>query len=267
MSEYFFLVNVGDGIVSSVCLSKFIPNRLSKSPIGIKYKVAIYIQNLDSTIWKKIDEVEFNNSNNITLKSSSYDLEVGQLAVVVPCNIEAVLDDSVNILPEPLSRKVDHSPVNERATISFKKGNVYSSFQGEFPYQMSKIKGAFLTFDPLILGNSKDIKTKIVFINIHSKILTVKDYFELFVADIKTKETILSKGYMHNSACIIDISSSEDSGYVFYSKETLGIPIFISYDEKGGYLSVEHTHPPAEYFWNNKIEGQRLLKQNWLSQL
>jgi hypothetical protein len=267
MSEYFFLVNVGDGIVSSVCLSKFTPNRLSKSPLEIKYKVAIYTQDLNSTIWKKIDEVGFGNSNNIILESSDYNLEVGQLAVIVPCNTEDTLDDNVDILPKPFSRKVDCSQVNERATISFKRGKDYSSYQGEFPYQMSRVKGSFLAFDSLILGNFDSIKTKIVFINIHSEVLAIKDPFKLFVANIKTKETILSKGYVHNSACIINIPSFENCGHVFYSKSTLGIPIFISYNQEGGYLSVEHTHPPAEYFWSNKIEGQRELKQNWLSQL
>ena len=49
-------------------------------------------------------------------------------------------------------------------------------------------------------------------------------------------------------------------------EDFFGIPIFISYDNKG-YLSVEHNHPPSEYFFNNKIKGQKILKEKWFSQL
>ena len=77
---------------------------------------------------------------------------------------------------------------------------------------------------------------------------------------------LLSKNYVHNSACIIDINSSNSEELCFYSKNSLGIPIFISYDDNG-FLSVEHNHPPSEFFFHNKIKGQQILKNKWFSHL
>jgi hypothetical protein len=266
MSDYLFLTNVGDEIVSSVHLSKFVPNRESQSRVDIDYKVGIYTQKFENFFWEKLGEAEFGRNNNIILNSNDYDLDVGQLAVVVPVDIDVDLNDEYTILPEPLSRKVDLSPVNERAAIFFSKDNAYSSYQGEFPHQMSKIKGTFLAFDSLMKGNNANIKTKVVFINIHSNKLDEKQVFSLNMANIDTKKTVYSQKYVHNSAGIIDTKVIDNTEACFYSKGTLGIPIFISYDDFG-YLSVEHTHPPAELFWSNKFKGQQILKNNWLSQL
>ena len=266
MSDYLFLANVGDEIVNSVYLSKFIPNRMSQSKAKVTYKVGVYTQNFESINWKKIDEIEFNTNNNIILNSNDYALYVGQLAVIIPVDISVDLRDEYVILPKPLSRKIDLSPVNERATISFIKANAFSSYQGEFPYQMSRIKGTFLAFDSLMKDKNKAIKTKIVFINIYSDKLTEKKSFNLNVANINTNEKIINRKYVHNSASIINMKAIEGTEICFYSKDTLGIPIFISYDDTD-YLSVEHTHPPAEYFWNNKFKGQQILKKHWLSRL
>ena len=266
MSDYLFLANVGDEIINSVYLSKFIPNRMSQSKPDVTYKVGVYTQIFESTSWKKIDEIEFNQNNNIVLNSNDYDLCIGQLAVIIPVDISVDLKDECLTLPKPLSRKVDLSPVNERAAISFAKANAFSSYQGEFPYQMSKIKGTFLAFDSLAKDKNKDIKTKIVFINIYSDKLAEKQSFTLNVANTNTKQQIISKKYSHNSAGIIDMKATNNTEVCFYSKDTLGITIFISYDN-ADYISVEHTHPPTEYFWNNKFKGQQVLKKNWLSQL
>lgn len=266
MSDYLFLANVGDEIINSVSLSKFIPNRMSRTEAEVMYKVGVYTQLFESTRWKKIDEIEFNAGNNIILNSNDYDLCVGQLAVIIPIGMSVGLKDEYETLPKPLVRKLDLSPVNERATISFTRGNAFSSYQGEFPFQMSRIKGTFLAFDPLMQDKNKTIKTKIVFINIYSNKLDEKESFELIVANSNSKEKLASKEYVHNSACIIDFQAINNIELCFYSKNTLGIPIFVSYDDTG-YLSVEHTHPPSEYFWNNKFKGQQILKKNWLSQL
>ena len=67
----------------------------------------------------------------------------------------------------------------------------------------------------------------------------------------------------------MNFDCKKDLSYIFYSKDTLGIPIFISYHEDlGSNLSVEHTHPPCEYFFGeNRFIGQQNTKANWLSKL
>ncbi len=265
MSDYIFLVNAGDSIVNSASLTRFVPNRRKSSCPEINFKVGVYTQEFDSIQWKKLDEVEFNN-NNIVLDSSDYNLEVGQLAVVIPCAVDFLLLDKYDELPEPISRKSDMTPVAERASICFYKDKSFSSYQGEFPYQMSKVRGTFLAFDSLMRHTNKSIKTKLVFINIHSKKLFKKQVFHLNLAKSVSKEKIISSKYVHNSVGIIDIPAYDDIELCIYSKDTLGIPIFISYNNLG-YLSVEHTHPPAELFWKNKFKGQQLLKKSWLPEL
>ena len=266
MSEYFFLTNVGNEIINSINLSRFTSNRRSFFNKEVSFKVGVYTQQNDSVEWHKLDELEFNKQNNIILSSSDYNLNLGQLAVIIPCDLNFDLKDIYHTLPSPISRKIDFSPVAERAAIYFKKGNAFSSYQGEFPFQMSRIKGSFLTFDPLIKSQIESTKSKMVLINIHSNQLSEKKLFTLNAANSLTKEILQSKDYVHNSACIIDIKSVDNVELCFYSKYSLGIPIFISYDENG-YLSVEHNHPPSEYFFHNKVKGQQVLKQKWFSQL
>ena len=266
MSDYLFLANVGDGIINSIQLSKFVSNRRSNSLPIVNYKVGVYTQPFKSTIWEKLDEVGFDDGNNISLSSAKYSLDVGQLAVIIPCKTDFELLDQYSELPEPISRKIDLSPVNERATIYFSKGDSFSSYQGEFPYQMSRVKGTFLAFDPLAQEAGDGLKTKIIFANIHSSKISEKSVFNLNVANANSKEKMVSNEYVQNSVGIIDVQVTSHAELCFYSKDTLGIPIFISYNDSG-YLSVEHTHPPSEYFWNNKFKGQQLMKKSWLSQL
>ena len=269
MSNYYFIVNAGDKIISSVSLSKFIPNIRGKSPKYIEFKVGVYTQTKTSTYWRKIDEVSFNADNNIFIKSSNYNLEIGQIAVVIPCEVNFELKEKLVALPEPISRKLDSSPVSERATISFERGNAISSYQGDFPFNMSRIKGTFLAFDALSFNSQKVIKNKLIFINIFSQELSEKKQFSLHVNNSITKEVIKKQPYFHNSAAIMDFDSDTDFPRIFYSKDTLGIPIFISYhNDLDSNLSLEHSHPPAEYFFGeNKFLGQQQLKTNWLSKL
>jgi hypothetical protein len=264
LSDYLFLVNVGDDIINSINLSKITPNRRAKSQKFLDYKVGIYTQTADSKKWSKVDEVKFNNKNNIILNSTDYSLTVSQLAVVIPVNEDFILEDNYYSLPTPISRKVDSSPVNERANISFNKNGVFSSYMGEFPYQMSKIKGSHLSFDALVKDTNRNIKTLLVFINIHSSKISNKKALTFSVANMKTKEKIKSQEYFLNSAAIVEFNVTKDVDICFYSKDSLGVPIFISYDTSN-YISVEHTHPPSEFFWNNKMKAQQILKKNWLS--
>jgi len=269
MSNYLFIANVGDNIINSVHISKFVPNRLAKSPKYIDFKVGVYTQTQANVNWKKIDEVSFNGENNIILSSSDYNLEIGQLAVVIPCEIGFELKESLRVLPKPINRKFDSAQVSERATIAFKRGKAVSSYQGEFPYKMSIVKGTFLAFDALAFNSQKGIHNKLILINIFSQELSEKKQFSLYMKNSITNEIIKKRTYIHNSAAIMNFDCNKDLSYIFYSKDTLGIPIFISYHEDlDSNLSVEHSHPPCEYFFGEtQFIGQQELKTNWLSKL
>ena len=267
MSDYLFLVNVGNDIVSSVHISKFVPNRRASSAEFVDFKVAVYTQKKSSILWSKLDEVTFNGKNNLKLKSSDYNLEVGQLAVVIPCESNAELKEICSTIPTPIIRKVDSSPVSSRGAISFERGGSVSSYQGDYPLQMSKIKGTFLSFDALASESQNGIINKLILINIYSQELLEKKKFILKMANSISKEIINKQYYVHNSVAIMDFDCKKNEPCIFYSKDTLGIPIFITYHENlSSNLSVEHSHPPAElFFGENKFIGQQNLKKNWLS--
>jgi hypothetical protein len=134
---------------------------------------------------------------------------------------------------------------------------------------MSRIKGSFLAFDALVNKTHKTVKTKLVFVNIFSNKLVEKKSFNLFMANSKNMKNIDNVNYCHNSAAILENITNYDNSVIFYSKDTLGIPIFISFtDDLSQNISVEHSHPPAEYFWgDNKFYGQSLIKSKWLKLL
>lgn len=268
MSDYLFLAKIDENINSSIHITNFIPNRRAKTDKFIDFKLGVYTQTKTSITWKKLDEVFFNNSYSIVINSQDYLLDVGQIAVVIPVAITVKLQDNLSVLPKPISRKKDKSPVNERASIVFSTDNSNSSYQGDFPYPMSCIpKGSLLSFSPLIKAQDSGVKVKVIIVNIYSQALKEKNIFHFCVADANNKKQIKCSDYTHNSVAIIDLIDNIKE-YVFYSKNSLGIPIFISYNNDGTMISVEHTHPPSECFWGeNRRIGQGILKSNWLKQL
>jgi hypothetical protein len=268
MSDYIFMVNVGDSITNEVTLTRLIQNRRERTNKFLNFKVGLYTQKLESTLWVKLDEVEFDD-NTIQLRSSDYDLAVGQLVVIVRCNINFNLEGELSELPRPFDRNSGPDLINFRANIAFIKGDAKSSYQGDFPYNMSKVKGTFLAFDHLVGPKNKIVKTKFILVNIHSKSLNQKRFFNLYMASSDSKERLLNSCYTHNSVAILDDVNKYGSPSLFYSKDTLGIPIFISFtDGKNPFISVEHSHPPSEYFWGeNKFRGQSVVKSKWFSLL
>jgi hypothetical protein len=268
MSDYIFLLNVGDSIINEVTITKLIQNRRSSASKFCDFKIGLYTQKFESTIWEKLGEVSFKD-NSVLLKSSDYDLSVGQLVVILPCHANYHLKNNLNELPEPLVGKLNSSLINVRANIAFIKDNSRSSFQGDFPYNMSRIKGTFLAFDHLVCSNHEAVKTKFILVNVHSKKLQDKISFNLYMANSKSKKSLINSHYVHNSVAIIDNVNKHDCSSLFYSKDTLGIPIFISFTENmEQFISVEHAHPPSEYFWgDDKFRGQSIIKSTWLDLL
>ena len=134
MSDYQFLICVGDGITSELTLSKVVSNQCDIVPSSIEYKVGVYTQDSLSTEWVKVDERIFGRSTFLSFSSKDYNLNDGEIAVVVPVSIGTKLNQLTNTLPPPISRKLDRSPVNERGMIRFVRDGNQSSYQGEYPH-------------------------------------------------------------------------------------------------------------------------------------
>ncbi len=271
MSDYQFLIGLGDGITSELTLSKVVSNQCDIVPFSIAYKVGVYTQDSQSTEWVKVDERIFGRSIFLSFSSKDYNLNDGEIAVIVPVPIGTNLNQLTNTLPPPIFRKMDRSPVNERGMVRFVRDGSQSSYQGEYPHQMSsRVKGSVISFGALLSGQPNFTHTKIILINICSSLLPKKDKFKCHLSSVSTKKNLQVRDYTHNSCAIFEVDHSLISeDLVLSSHHTNGIPIFISYnpDIKGSMISVEHSHPPSEYFFGNTDIGLRTLKKCWLPKL
>ena len=271
MLDYQFLIGVGDGITSELTLSNVVSNQCGIVPSSIEYKVGVYTQDSLSTEWVKVDERIFGRSTFLSFSSKDYNLNDGEIAVVVPVSIGTKLNQFTNTLPPPIPKKFDRSPVNDRGMIRFVRDGSQSSYQGEYPHQMSsRTKGSLISFGALLSGQPKFTHTKIILINLCSSLLLKKEKFKCHLSSVLTKNNLQVRDYTHNSCAIFEVDHSLISEeIVLSSHQTNGIPLFISYNPKikNSMISVEHSHPPSEYFFDNPNLGNKTFKNIWLPKL
>lgn len=119
----------------------------------------------------------------------------------------------------------------------------FSSYQSEYPYQMTKRTGSVVS--PIInLLDKKSEKNLIFFRNIYYLPVNIK--FNAFLVDYFSKEVIEKKIFTTNKTNIFDIKKEYIRDGVFlFVDGYLGIPIYFM--EKENHISFEHTHPLTEY--------------------
>ena len=134
----------------------------------------------------------------------------------------------------------------------------FSSYQSEYPFEMSKRTGSILTpVSPFINKNQNNI---IAFKQIHY--LPIKKPFFIYLVDLYSQKVLLKKEFYTNTTNILDLTKIKQlNNCCFYSENQLGIPIFISYGKKLG-ISMEHSHPPQLYLLSkNKFKIISNLKK------
>lgn len=140
----------------------------------------------------------------------------------------------------------------------FEKNSGFSSYQSEYPYEMTKKRGSILSSISSLTNKDAD-HNFLLLRNIYFEPI-IKN-FEIFFVDIFNKKIVYKTLCTTNTSNFIKISNKiiNENIYIF-TKEYLGIPIFIS--EKNKHLSCEHTHPPHEYILSeNKFAKVRNLKE------
>ena len=86
---------------------------------------------------------------------NEFNLSNEKLLIIVPKKRNLFLEKT-DTLPRPDSLRIDKSPIAERASINFNFRDSTTSYQGEYPYEMTlSKKGSFLTFN--ILGNKSKV--------------------------------------------------------------------------------------------------------------
>lgn len=265
-------------IYSSITLAGFPNNNLKESNNNKIKKESNYVfYKLENKYWKKIKEIKFNYGNLLKIERS--DLEVDNDVLVVSfCCKEGSTPIKTNLLPKPLSLRIDRAPVAERASYNFELNGSTSSYQGEYPLRMTNLKkGSFLTSDSLKNTKTNLNTNSFLFLLNINQDSNINNEHTIFAMDPYTKE-IISKIYVKSNAFnLINLdllNKSRDElktrNVFFHCKTSVFIPIFINtYLEKDiSEINVEHTHPPAQFFWQTSVsKGVKLLKRNWFRYL
>lgn len=136
------------------------------------------------------------------------------------------------------------SPTAFRANLQiYSSGGGFSSYQSEYPYEMSTRKGSIMSPVSMLLNNNSDLNY-IFFKNIYFK--PKQDESFLYFINIKEKKVIdkinIKLNYLNEIK--VDKNIITRDIYIF-TNECLGIPLYVSI--KDSHISFEHTHPPHHY--------------------
>lgn len=125
----------------------------------------------------------------------------------------------------------------------FNIGGGFSSYQSEYPFNMTLKKGSIVSSLHALLN--KQAKNNYLLIkNIFHEPITEKS--KLYFVDIKKNQVLDEKIILSNTSNFFKINNNIIKPEIYLYTETyLGIPIFIS--EENNHISMEHTHPPHEY--------------------
>ena len=134
----------------------------------------------------------------------------------------------------------------------------FSSYQSEYPFSMIKKNGNILTPISTLLNSNVD-KNYLVFKNIYFK--PIKKKFLASFIDIKEKKIIKEVSFITNETNFLEIENELMKPNIYLNThEFIGVPIYLSIKNK--HISLEHTHPPHEYFFGqNKFKNVKILKE------
>jgi len=153
----------------------------------------------------------------------------------------------------------DNKIVEFRANLKiYLENRGFSSYQSEYPYEMTIKNGSVLSPLSVLLSNKNDYNF-IFYRNIFYK--PIKHKFDIFFINIENKEILFKQTLFTNSSnqILVDKKFIKKNVY-FFAKGYLGIPIFLSI--KNNHLSFEHTHPPHLYILSdNKFKIISKLKE------
>lgn len=242
--NFFFPLKI-EGYNSKLTIPKF-QNRSSKN---IKY--SLFSVKLKENRWfvskekREEDESFFYINENCDRKIYFLALE-NQLELTMKTNFKTL---------KKLNNLTDTDPAY-RANIQLE--NTYggfSSYQSEYPYEMTKKTGSILS-PVTMLTNKNAEKNRILFKNIYY--LPLHEKFNLHLIDINNKKILKTFPCKTNTTNYFNITNDllNENNYLI-SDKFLGIPLFLS--EHEGHLSLEHTHPPHLYMLGN--EKYNLIKQ------
>jgi hypothetical protein len=270
MTCYYPLVGLPRGVVSSLTYSCHPLNRLAgrgedrrpSAPLDL----ALY--ELRGDRWQCRERLPVPPEGDVRITSAEQGLRSGELLVAVPLAREEVPDAADPRLPLPRSKRLDRSPVAERCSLGFHWRGISSSYQGEYPLRMAEQeRGTFVSFDPLLQAGAEVGINLVAFVTLSRTPDRSEHALESF--DARSRRLRHRGTFRRNDCAVLEIDPAEAGAAEIFLRctSTLGIPIYLtlSRDDAPASMSVEHTHPPTELFWEqDRLPGSRAIKRTWL---
>ena len=225
----------------------------------IDKSVKLFEAKISKNLWIIKEAKEYDNGNFFILNDK--DLDNHKIYFLAKLNEVYGNDSKLNFIKT--NELLNYS--NYTATYPDYRSNLrifdnfaFSSYQSDYPFKMLNSKSSTLSsIYPLTDYNADN--NKIFFRNIYY--LPIIEEFFAYIIDITNRKVIRKIKLLSNTTNEINLEKSEiKKNSYFFAKDFTGIPIFIS--QKKNSISMEHTHPPHHYLYdNNKFEIIKNLKK------
>ena len=259
-------------IEASLGFTNIITNQISTSILNklgrlrVQRDLWLHVFVLKGLEWRLIEIRKCEDGESTSFSRSLYSEYRSNTIVIVPLSerrVEACLKE----LPEPTALKVDRVPIAPRSTYSFVLGEVASSYQGEFPSSMSKIKGSMLSFDYLSCNTNAVQKSYLLLMSL-KRSAESQAMHKINIIDSKSRKPVGSFIALENHFTWHEIAKQDQLLVNAYTCSTCAfIPIYINCNcsSTAPEINVEHTHPPSEHFWmGDDMRLSSELKSKWL---
>ena len=257
-------------VKSSINVFNF-PNNYASNLLSINRKKDIFfsLYKLEDYTWIKVNDYPCDYGESLNIERENLDIDPGNTAVIIPSSNKNN-PFKTDILPKPITLRIDKSPINERASYNFTLKDSTTTYQGELPYELAKSSRSFFSSDILRLDFDKKTKGFFMLMNIHISAKERKIH-ELFIYNSNGRKILKKYSVNSNSFDVYNwpkIDNLKNHENLFMSCNTMScIPIFIntkvynnSYE-----ISVEHTHPPHELFLGEeRFKILSKLRNNWI---
>ena len=262
---------IQDKIIGSITFLNCPNNRLKPFFSNKRYDDIVYlgIYLFNNQNWNLLGIQKCNPFDFLEINRNHLNVDDTQMIVVIAKKINDFKKISIT-LPEPDSLKIDDSIVEQRVSMNFSFLKSVSSYQGEYPLNMSELKkGSLFTFDTLKDSENSSIKNYVILMNL-SKNYSFSERERIKIFNPENKDKFKYIDAFRNSFNILETNIYEklldSQKTIFLTSETCSfIPIMLSVNLQTNQLSVEHTHPPTEYFFGpQKFEFMHLMKKIWI---
>jgi hypothetical protein len=184
------------------------------------------------------------------------------------------------LYPDPLPSRVEKLPNAQimdtrpawRGNIQLRSQTMTASYQGEYPGGMLGIpNGTMVSLSPLV-QDGDGIRTTLLFVNLQFEARI--EPRALVIGRLRDQTPIDVREVMTNSCSVIELdglTNDPTNPLCFFSPDTVGIPLYLSYDDGFHHMSIEHSHPPTEMLVFGNVGARRPvareLKDFWLERM